>query len=275
MHGTGIYSLYRSYYYTLKDIRPGIQRLTFLKGKVRQKGFEVLVKRREKSTRADGGDKLDNNLSRAKSTVRDLAMCNDWFWWCTLTINRILHDRSDLKAYRKAFCKWMTNMNKVLKRAGKEPIRYLLVAEKHEDGNWHMHGFMNGMQEDQLRIFTLEEKLPVFIREALKDGRKLYDWGAYHEQFGYISLERVRSQERAASYITKYMTKDVQRMVSEMGEHVYVASQGLKRPKIVKTGVPLAERYPADWENEWCALSMLKSPEQSKLADSIIAWDRS
>lgn len=273
-HGTGGYSLYRSYYYTLKDIRPGIQRLTFLKRKVRQKGFEVLVKRREKSiTSAVSVDKLDNNLSRVKSTVKDLAMCNDWEWWCTLTIDKSKHDRGNLKAYRKAFCKWVTGINRRCKKTGEVPIRYLLVAEKHEDGNWHMHGFMNGMQADQLRNFTLAEKLPVFIREALKDGRELYDWSAYREQFGFISLERIRCQERAASYIIKYVTKDVQRSVTELGEHAYVASQGLKRPKIVKTGKPIETRYPADWENKYCELSILRTPEQRKLADSIIAWD--
>lgn len=255
-HGTGIYSLYRSYYYTLKEIRPGIQRLTFLKRKVRQSGWEVLVKRREKSTSADGVDKLDNNLSRAKTTVRDLAMCNDWEWWCTLTIDKGKHDRSDLKAYRKAFYKWMTAINKKHKKAKLAKVNYLLVAEKHKDGNWHMHGFLSGVQG------------------VVKNRFGYWDWPAYQEQFGYISLEHLRSQERAASYITKYMTKDVQKSVTEIGEHTYVASQGLKRPKIIKTGSPIGDRYPADWENEYCALSMLKSPEQRKLADSIIAWDR-
>lgn len=255
-YGEASYSLHRSYYYTLKSIRPGIQRLTFLKMKVRQKGWEVPIKRSPKSAKGDNVDKLENNLSRAKSMVRDLAMCNDWDWWCTLTISKDKHDRSDLKAYRKAFYKWVFNMNKRQVRAGLPKIQYLLVPEKHKDGMWHMHGFLKGVQGVE------------------KNGFGYLDWSEYQAKFGYISLAPIKNQSKASNYIVKYMTKDVQKSVTEMGEHLYVASKGLKRPKIIKTGVPFSERYPADWDNKYCSIAMLTTDESRSKADSIISWDR-
>ena len=183
-------------------------------------------------------------------------MCNDWDWWGTLTIDKNKQDRSDLKAYRINFQAFIHKENKKLKRKGKEPIKYLLVAEKHKDGNWHMHGFLKNVP-------TVE-----------KNEYGYWDWKDYAKNFGYISLSAIKDHERASSYITKYMTKDTQQLVTEIHEHMYVSSKGLNKPRTIKIGTPVEKAFPADWENEYVAVSMLRTSEQLTNCNNMITWDR-
>ena len=221
-----------------------------MKKKIRQKGWEVEKKKRIVGVNQD---KLENNLTRSKTTVNDLAICNEWDWWCTLTISPDKHDRSDLPEFRRKFGRWLTNKNRYLDNSDK--ISYLLVPEKHKDGNWHMHGFLKGNID------------------VAKNEHGYFDWYEYRDKFGFISLSKIKNQEKAASYITKYMTKDLQKSVSELGEHTYVATKGLKRPIAIKKGISNSNRYPSDWENEYVAISTITTKEQLSLANTMITWD--
>ena len=244
-NGTGSVSLYRSNYFVLKSLDGESWRLVHMKRSVRQSGVFEPTRSRNVNE-----EKLETNLIRARSTVRDLAYCNKWDWWCTLTINKEKRDRNDLKAYRKAFKRFVSD----LRKQG-NPIRYLLVAERHKDGNWHMHGFLAG------------------VHGVMPNKYGYWDWPDYYDKFGYISLSRIKSKERAANYIVKYMTKDLERSVKELGEHMYCASQGLKRPKTERTGICVGPQIPADWENEYVAQTLIRDADKLKLIDSSIAWD--
>ena len=56
--------------------------------------------------------KLNDNLSRAKSHVKDLALCNVWDFWCTFTIDPQKYDRYNLKDFQRDFSEFIHNYNR-------------------------------------------------------------------------------------------------------------------------------------------------------------------
>ena len=195
-------------------------------------------------------EKLSNNISRARNMVREYGYCNPWDYFVTMTINQAFFDRYDLKSFKKVLSQWIRDYNK---KYGTN-VKYLLIPEKHKDGAWHLHGFIMGLPADHLVSFTLKQKLPNYIRDKLKHGEPVYNWPAYAEKFGFVDAEPIHSREKATSYITKYITKDLADSVSELGAHLYYCSQGLQRAKEVKRGVMAATITP-DFENDYCKVN--------------------
>ena len=195
--------------------------------------------------------KLDNNISRARSAVYELAECNTWDLFVTFTLNKERYDRHNLKAYVKDLSQFLRDKRK---KYG-APISYLLIPERHQDGAWHMHGFMHGVPDELLRAFTLKERLPRKIRARLKAGKAVYTWEEYAQKFGFADIERIENREAAAKYITKYVTEDLARSVTEIGAHTYYASQGLKRAEVVRCGdmKRAAEKYA--FENDFVRIA--------------------
>ena len=60
-------------------------KLTYFKVGVRQAGFELESKPRVVGV---NDEKLDSNISRARSRVYEYAMCNPWQHFVTLTLNK-------------------------------------------------------------------------------------------------------------------------------------------------------------------------------------------
>ena len=149
--------------------------------------------------------KTSDNVQRAHRVIEELALCNEFTWFGTFTLDRNKYDRLDLPKFRKAFTQFLRDT----KRKTGVKIEYLLVPELHHNKQgWHMHGLFNGITLDQLRPFTLKEKLPTYLRDKLKQGAVIYDWPGYRDRFGWVDIEPVRSRDAAARYITKYLTKD-------------------------------------------------------------------
>ena len=124
-----------------------------------------------------------------------------------------------------------------------------------------MHGFMHGIPEEALRAFTLKERLPRKIRARLKSGKEVFTWEEYAEKFGFADIERIECHEAAAKYITKYVTEDLARSVTESGAHAYYASQGLKRAEVVQCGdmKRAAEKYA--FENDFVRIAWAENAE--------------
>ncbi len=169
--------------------------------------------------------KLDNNLSRAVSTVYQLAVCNPWEYWCTLTLNPEKFDRHDMDNFIKVFSEFIHSLN----RRRECKVKYLLIPETHKDGAWHMHGFINGLLDSDLS----------------PTGNKDYlTWKKYHDKFGFMSFSKIRDPENVSKYCLKYMTKDNSRNVTKLGAHLYYSSHGLKRAERIFKGK-------ASFHGEW------------------------
>lgn len=206
-------------------------------------------------------EKTDQNISRAKSRVFELAICNDWEWFITITLDPSKYDRQDLNKFRKDFVQFISN--KYLKKG--HEVKYLLIPEEHSKGGWHMHGFIMGLPEEAMREFTLQEKLPHYIRDKIMAGKCVCDWVAYRDKFGFNDCEPILNKKACSAYVTKYITKDLSRTVKESGAHLYYCSRGLNRAKEIKRG-RVSQDIQWDYENEYFATKWLdKSCDVSNL----------
>lgn len=191
---------------------------------IKFKYTERLLISRDRETFEHTGEKLDNSLSRTKRLLLEKALCNPWDWFGSLTIDKTKFDRYQLKEFYKAFSQRVRDMRK----KGYN-IQYLIVPELHKDDAWHLHGLFYG----------LPPLLP--FSECRKQGQKVpdylvysdyYNWPWYQENFGYCSFGRIRSPVRSAFYITKYITKNHQRMVTDVGSKMFYPSQGLNKAEL-------------------------------------------
>lgn len=172
-------------------------------------------------------DKLDQALSRAKSMIQQIAICNDWDYFFTCTIDKQNFDRYDLDVFRVKFPQWIRDYNKKYVLS----IKYLIVPEQHKDGAFHIHGFLSGLPERFLCKFV-----PGLHKRELVDGGYL-NWPHCSKKFGYCSLAPVRDIVKAGFYCSKYITKSLVRDFVGYGSHLYYCSLKLRR------AVPLGYLY--------------------------------
>lgn len=172
--------------------------------------------------------KLDSSVSRTKRVILEKALCNPWEWFCTFTISKDKFDRKDLITWRDSFTQWMRDQRKK-----GLPIQYLIVPEQHKDGSWHAHGLFSGLPESELISFKEMDEQGYRTAEGRRLPQKLRNseyrnWPAYQEKFGFCSFGAIQNPVAAGFYITKYITKENDRMVQDVGLHSYYASRGLQ-----------------------------------------------
>lgn len=197
--------------YTVKQYGEHTVRISY-SSSMREAGWEDERPHHDKCSVNDA--KLSNNLSRAKNIVREYVLCNPWDYWCTFTIDSKKYDRFDFDGYMKSFAKFLNNYNtRNRKNFPEYRVKYLLVPEQHDDGAWHVHGFIKGIVPSDLYI----------------NSYGYLTWSQYEQKFGFISMDRIRDIDKCSSYILKYMTKDSQKNVTSLNRHLYYASKGLER----------------------------------------------
>lgn len=181
----------------------------------------------------DADEKLKGNIRRAARMIEGYSLCNPWHWFGTFTLNPAYRDRADLDSFRADFMQFIRDCRK---KYG--DVEALLVPELHKsrDG-WHMHGLIFGIPEEALRPFTLQEKLPTYLRDKVKKNEPIFDWPEYRQSFGFVDMEPIRSRDAAARYITKYITKaeDSTANALELGKHLYYVTRGLDGPVRIET----------------------------------------
>ena len=203
--------------------------------------------------------KLENNLTRAKAKIFELAACNPWTWFATFTLDPAKYDRGNLRKYSKDLGQFLRDYRK---RTGRD-VKYLLVPEQHKDGAWHMHGFLEGIPETDLHRFTETEPLPLRLLSRVRAGKKVYTWKPYAARFGYSSLERIENPEASSRYITKYATKDALRSVKQLNAHIYYASQKLATAQLVACDTMCRPMDKPAYSREFCAVTWTKDKKDA------------
>lgn len=194
--------------------------------------------------------RFSQSISRSKARIFELAMCNEFQFFCTFTQDKTKRDRFDLFEFRKDFSQFIRNQNRF--RAENEKIKYLLIPEQHKDGAWHMHGLLQGLTENDLKEFTLKDHIPKRIKDQIRNGERVFDWLKYRNSFGFFTCTAIKETGACARYITKYVSKDLQRTVHESGEHLFFASKGLKgREVILKNCYEQCPVSEWDFENDY------------------------
>lgn len=210
-------------------------------------------------------EKLTENISRARANIFEYAFCNPWEYFVTLTLDKTKYNRHDLQKFHNDFVKFICNQ----RRKGID-IKFLLIPETHTNGAWHMHGFIMGLPEEELRLFTLEEKLPYYIRNKLQENQEVYDWNRYREKFGFCDLEPIRNREACAKYVTKYVSKSLAEDIKTLGAHLYYCSRGLKKAEIKAKGHFSQELKCPDYKNEYCSVKWYPVGKLDTLLQNIV-----
>ena len=209
--------------------------------------------------------KLKNNICRARNKILEYVLCNDFVFFVTLTLDPVKYDRTNLKKFIKDLGYFIKNYNT---RHDAE-IKYLFIPEQHEDGCWHMHGFIMGLPYDRLELFDLhgDKPLPPYIVKKLKNNELLYNFPEYEKRFGYNIFEPIRNKKASVLYMCKYLTKDLSRNVTELGNHLYYCSKGLKKAEIIKEGQFLDSNFHFDFQNDYGGQSFYDFLDENDLED--------
>lgn len=171
--------------------------------------YEDAEKRKEYRRRAE---------NRAKRNIHDLAACNEWDYFITLTLNKEKIDRYDYKAAIKKLTWWLDN------RVRRNGLKYVGVPELHKDGANHFH-FLTKGDTYKLRDSGRTQK-----------GRKVYnviDWGIGHSTAVVLDNNR----EAVAWYMAKYITKQAGKgrrddLKGTIGGRYYFHGGDLKAPDV-------------------------------------------
>ena len=178
-------------------------------------------------------EKLENNISRARNKIFELAFCNHWDYFVTATLDGTKYNREDLETFHKDLTKWLSNQSHKLG----SKIHFLLIPELHSDGRtWHMHGFICGLPSSELKQFRIGDRMGKGIAAKVKQGDLVYDWPSYRSKFGFCDLEPIKNHEAVSKYVTKYISKSLANSVSDLHAHLYYHSRGLSEAKDIKRG---------------------------------------
>lgn len=191
--------------------------------------------------------RFDNSISRAKTAVREYALCNKWEYFCTFTLDENKQNRFDLKEWKKAFGNWIGHYNR---KYGADLV-YLFIPEQHVSGAWHGLGLLSGVSEQSL----------------VRNEYGYLDLPYYRNRFGYISLSPIRDAERCASYVSKYITKSANGTAEQLekGARLYLSSRGLSKRR--KIGLAECECFNADWSNEYVGIATRKATDALAFLD--------
>lgn len=145
--------------------------------------------RARKGPKPAGGEDDGRAARRAKKALYDLAICNDFDMFFTLTLSPDKIDRYDYKTAVRMFGQWMDN------RVRRKGLRYVAVPERHKDGAIHFHGLCNS---DACKL--------VDSKRRDKKGRKVYnlsDW-----TLGFTTAVFLDEHyHQVCQYVSKYITK--------------------------------------------------------------------
>ena len=208
----------------------------------KEKGFELKCKKdnlgiKNLNYNKEECQRVSN--SRAKQKIRELALCNDFEYFATFTINPNC-DRYNLK-------ECLHNLRVGLKyyKKNNKDFKYLFVIEQHKDGAYHFHGLVSG------------------VSDFYKNDNGYLSSRYWSKKLGYNSFSKIKDKKAVSFYITKYLTKNP--VIIESGYH-YISSRGLKTAdsyEIVENTVAGVDDGYMDrkgvwhssiWSNDYCTV---------------------
>lgn len=158
---------------------------------------------------------MKRSMRRSKDKIKDIAYANRWDWFITLTFNPDKVDSFDYDLVVSKLSDWLSNNKKICR-----DMKYLVVPEQHPtSGRWHFHG-----------LFAECDGLG-FVDSGLKQNDlTIYNVGKY--KLGFSTATEIVDTERASSYITKYICKDI--MQSIYNKRRYWYSKNCNLPEVEK-----------------------------------------
>ena len=143
------------------------------------------------------------SLSRTKRNIRELALCNDFEYFATFTVNSEKCDRYVLNEVQDKLKKVLHK----IKRNNKD-FAFLIITEKHKDGAFHFHGLIKGISD-------------LYVNNNGYLSSMIFD-----NELGFNSFSKIKDYTKCCNYITKYITKDC---IKNSHNQIYISSRGLKK----------------------------------------------
>lgn len=167
---------------------------------------------------------------RARAQIRDIALCNPFTHFVTLTLDPAQVDRYDMKAITRKLNAWLSNQ---VQRRG---LKYVLVPERHKDGAVHFHGFFNDTLErvDSGTLIPPGGGRPRKPHSKAQRSQWLVDggrvvWNLPGWSLGFTTaLELVGEYHKAVSYVCKYIGKQG----DKPGGRWFYSGGDLARPQV-------------------------------------------
>ncbi len=151
-----------------------------------------------------------SSVSRLKSRVQELILCNNWNCFVTFTLDKTKRERNSLDSFDA-----LTRHLKYIRQTRCPELKFMLLLEQHKNGGYHGHALMY---------------LPAdFIAdEFIINANGYFEWVDISSRFGYMSIKPYDGTLRACNYVTKYVTKDL------IPGRVLRTSKGLNKPYVIR-----------------------------------------
>lgn len=171
-------------------------------------GWEVQNQEKRKKSKTPSKLSIERGIRRARQQIKDYALCNDFKYFVTLTLDQQKIDRYDMGEIIKKLNVWLDN------RVRRNGLKYVLVPERHKDGAIHFHGFFN-------------DALPVEKAKVSKTPHKIFNLPNWTYGFS-TAIELYGEYEKAVSYVCKYVGKSFEKI----GGRWYYCGGDLLTPKV-------------------------------------------
>lgn len=160
----------------------------------------------------------ESSRARAKSAVRDIALCNSFEYFFTWTLSAEHVNRYDAREVGK---KVQNHLKNAVSRNG---FSYVCVPEYHKDGAIHFHGLCNLGTVPISRAFDPHRNCPL----STNRGQPIFNMPSW--TLGYSTCIPVdENYEATCNYITKYLSKGTEKILGKW----YLSSRNLvKRPAV-------------------------------------------
>lgn len=165
-------------------------------------------------------ERTRRQLFAIRRRIKGYALSNIFLWFVTLTFNPEKVDSSDYETAKATLLKWCRRMRD---RYGQ--FDYLMIPELHKSGAVHFHGLLG-----DIPACFVEAANPKTGEPIIRHSRQVYnltDW-----EYGFSDCEGIENPERAASYITKYVTTALLTDKKMYNKKRYFNSQGLAKPVV-------------------------------------------
>ena len=151
-----------------------------------------------------------SSVSRLKSRVQELILCNNWNSFVTFTLDKSKCNRDSIDTFED-----LTRHLKYIRQTRCSELRYMLLLEQHKNGGYHGHALMY---------------LPAdFIaNEFIINANGYFEWVDISSRFGFMSIKPYDGTLKACNYVIKYVIKDL------IPGRVLRTSKGLNKAFVIR-----------------------------------------
>jgi hypothetical protein len=158
---------------------------------------------------------------RIKRKLKYYTRSNDFDKFWTLTFNDEKVNALNYEHCRKRLRAWLKYQREKYGKFG-----YIFLPELHpKSERIHFHGVTEGFEPP-----LTEARNPKTNRLIKKKGTQIYN--AENWQDGFSTVSNIEDKAKTASYISKYVTKELVEMPSAYNQPRYFCSRDLKQPTI-------------------------------------------